>query len=269
MNDLFAMPVHPAAEVFPMLPPDELAELAEDIRVNGLAHPIVVKDGVLIDGRNRREACRIAGVEPRTLELNGQDPKAFIVSSNVKRRRLTKGQSAMAVAMIYPDPKQGKRATSVAITEVNSGYLSHARTVLRASPDIAANVLSGARSLDDAYSEVLRQQKATQADDARLARLTESAPDLAELVREQRINLTAAETELEERVEKNRRQNEADVTAVRKLAQLVDDLAGARMQRVIALHRANSDAFDIDLDASVPRWIDVLEQLMENLNEQA
>ena len=267
MSDIFSLPVHPAAEVFPMLPPDELAELADDIKANGLAHPIVVKDGVLIDGRNRREACRIAGVVPRLVELNGQDPVAYVLSSNVARRHLTKGQRAIATAMLYPNAaklkRKGSRSGEIP-DQLDAGYLSHARTVLRASPDLAANVLSGARSLDDAYSEVLRLQKATQADEARLARLTEAAPDLAELVREQRINLTAAETERDERAEKRRRQAEADVRAVEQLAQCIDDLSGARMQRVVALIRADAD-IGVDVRASLARWIDVLEQLKEQL----
>src|SRR4051812_9181962 len=32
---------------------------------------------------------------------------AFIASANIARRRLTKGQKAMAWAMIYPEPKRG------------------------------------------------------------------------------------------------------------------------------------------------------------------
>jgi hypothetical protein len=266
MNDLFSLPVHPAAEVFPMLPPDELAELAEDIKVNGLAHPIVVKAGVLIDGRNRREACRIAGVEPRTVELNGQDATAFILSSNIARRHLTKGQRAMATAMLYPDTQQGRRDTSPKNGEVGPEYVRMARVVRRAAPDLAASVLSGVRVLDEAYAEVLRQRQAAQADETRLARLTEVAPDLAELVREGRINLMAAETERDERAEKRRRQTEADVRAVLALAQQLDDLAGARMQRVAALHSSNPEAFGgLDLIASIPRWIAVIDQLQEQL----
>jgi ParB-like chromosome segregation protein Spo0J len=56
-DDMAVIPtgaVHPVANLFPMLPDDELQELADDIRANGLQHPIVLdKDGVLIDGRNR------------------------------------------------------------------------------------------------------------------------------------------------------------------------------------------------------------------------
>ena len=54
----------------------------------------------LIDGRNRLAACRMAGVEPLYASLNGHDPVAYILSANVARRNLTKGQRARAVARI-------------------------------------------------------------------------------------------------------------------------------------------------------------------------
>lgn len=91
--------VHPAAAIFPMLPDDELAELADDIKANGLIHPIVLDEtGALVDGRNRLAACRLAGVEPTFTSLNGYEPKAYILSANVARRNLNKGQRAMAIA---------------------------------------------------------------------------------------------------------------------------------------------------------------------------
>src|SRR6266516_7006492 len=48
-------------------------------------HSLVV---FLIDGRKRREACRRAGVEPTTVELDGQDPATYILSANINRRHL-------------------------------------------------------------------------------------------------------------------------------------------------------------------------------------
>ncbi len=69
---------------------------------------------MLIDGRNRREACKIAGVVPDVRELNGEDPKAFVISANIHRRHMTKGQRAMAVAKIYPDPEKGGRGKNQA-----------------------------------------------------------------------------------------------------------------------------------------------------------
>jgi len=58
-------PVHPIADLLPMMTGEELANLAVDIKANGLIHPIVVdRDGLLLDGRNRSMACEIAGIEP-------------------------------------------------------------------------------------------------------------------------------------------------------------------------------------------------------------
>jgi hypothetical protein len=52
----------------------------------GLIHPIVVdKDGFLIDGRNRARACEIAGIEPTTVLFEGDDPRAYIIASNIAR----------------------------------------------------------------------------------------------------------------------------------------------------------------------------------------
>src|SRR3954454_15134841 len=94
-----ARKVHPAAAVFPMLADDELRELAADIEANGLIYPIVLdKDGVLIDGRNRYAACKLAGVEPTFATLpEDADPLRYILSANARRRHMTKGALAMAM----------------------------------------------------------------------------------------------------------------------------------------------------------------------------
>ena len=63
------LPVHPAADEFPLLSESELRELAEDIRRNGLQSPILIwrdtntcrfKD-YLIDGRHRLDALAMLG----------------------------------------------------------------------------------------------------------------------------------------------------------------------------------------------------------------
>lgn len=61
----FTGEIHPLADIFPMMLDDELDDLAADIKANGQQYPIVLDStGVLIDGRNRLEACRRAGVAP-------------------------------------------------------------------------------------------------------------------------------------------------------------------------------------------------------------
>jgi ParB-like nuclease domain len=150
-------PVHPIAELFPMMNAEELADLAADIKANGLIHPLIVdKDGILIDGRNRDRACQIAGVEPTTVLFEGDDPRAYIIANNISRRHLTKGQQAMAVAMLYPDGGKGgrgKRRNPSETVGFSATRLKQARAVLAHSLDLAQAVLAGSKFIDAAYEE--------------------------------------------------------------------------------------------------------------------
>jgi hypothetical protein len=200
-TDIWNLKVHPAADVFPMLSADELAELADDIKANGLVHPLVVKGDTLIDGRNRREACKIAGVVPTTVELNGADPVAYILSSNVNRRHMTKGQRAMAVAMIYPEPEKGGRGIKASVSEEFSGTrISMARTVLKYLPAMAQEVLRG-KSLDEAYVAAKNEKTRSESFDERLAKIEAFSADLAARVRDETLSIEAAETEMRVRRE--------------------------------------------------------------------
>ncbi len=87
--------IHPACAAFPPLPKPELDELTTDIKANGLLEPIVMLATRVLDERDSWEACEIAGVEPRTVEFDGPDPIAFVVSRNFRRRHLTASQKAM------------------------------------------------------------------------------------------------------------------------------------------------------------------------------
>ncbi|MGO8992652.1 MAG: ParB/RepB/Spo0J family partition protein [Polyangiaceae bacterium] len=91
-----AYAVHPVAELFPFLEGEELQELAESIRRNGLVHAVMLHEGKIIDGRNRLRACEIAGVEPRFSEWTGDgDPSEWIFATNLQRRHLNPSQRAL------------------------------------------------------------------------------------------------------------------------------------------------------------------------------
>lgn len=205
------LPIHPLADLFPMLPDDELADLAEDIKANGLIHPVMLDNAgkLVVDGRNRLAACRLAGVEPNFERLpEGVEPADYIASVNLARRHLSVGQRAMALAMIYPEATRYRRGGSnLSATErsVSASRLSYARTVLRVAPDdLAPAVLSGSKTLDAAFAEVTRRQQAAMSEDAQLARLRAEAPDVAALVVEGTISLSAGLAELDVRA-RNRR----------------------------------------------------------------
>ena len=91
---------HLAACIFPAMDDEALQGLAEDIRVNGLKNPIELWHDAIIDGRNRSLACIIAGVPPRYVEVQVDDPVAYVLSKNLHRRHLTESQRAMVAARV-------------------------------------------------------------------------------------------------------------------------------------------------------------------------
>ena len=77
----------------------EFGSLVEDIDEHGLREPILVYQGLVLDGRNRLRACEIAGVEPRFVEWDGVgSPLALVLSRNLHRRHLNEGQRAIIAA---------------------------------------------------------------------------------------------------------------------------------------------------------------------------
>jgi hypothetical protein len=138
--DILDIPVHPAADAFPMME-EELEELAANIKANGLQQPLVVAEiegqMMLIDGRTRRMACLALGIVPTYVVLDGQDPVTYILSANIHWRHMSKGQRVMIVAKICSETKQTLRQ----ISEQNKVALAatgRARTVLHHALDLAA-----------------------------------------------------------------------------------------------------------------------------------
>lgn len=94
---------HPASALFPIMADDELAELAKDIKENGLVEAIVLHEGLVLDGRNRLEACKRAGVNPHFVDWDGGgSPTLYVLSKNLHRRHLTTSQRAVIAAESMP-----------------------------------------------------------------------------------------------------------------------------------------------------------------------
>lgn len=165
-------PIHPAAELFPLMTDEEFAGLKEDIRRNGQCEKILILKGSLIDGRHRLRACRELGIEPDVCEMAVDiDPVAWVLSHNLHRRHLTTAQRAMVAEKLATlrlgDNQHGKegavitspsqddaakalgvsrdsvrkarkvraKATSKVITAVESGTMSLNAAVKTTNPD--------------------------------------------------------------------------------------------------------------------------------------
>ncbi len=91
------MDIHDAANIFPL---DEanIDPLAADIKKHGLREPIHTLQGKVIDGRRRTIACQKAGIEPEYIEIQTDDPVAYVLSLNLHRRHLNPSQLSMVAA---------------------------------------------------------------------------------------------------------------------------------------------------------------------------
>jgi ParB-like chromosome segregation protein Spo0J len=182
---------HPIADVWPMMDEDKLRELADDIRKNGQLVPVWLYEGKILDGRNRWAACQIAGVEPKTKEYTGDEPTAFAVSMNDRRRHMNKGALAAVAAELEPffaaDAARRKKQTegrpkkdaakpeekvpqvfarqrapqareeAAKSVGVNDRYVSDAKKVKQEAPEVFERLKAGKITLQDAKREVAKK----------------------------------------------------------------------------------------------------------------
>lgn len=158
--------VHPVAKLFPMLPGDELAELAADIAERGLLHPVVLDaTGRVLDGRNRLAACEQAGVEPVFVTYDGDDTDGYALSVNITRRHLSTGARAIIAAQAGRLNGRGIRETA-RCSDLNAGRITDATLILDWEPALAEAVVAGTKPLSQAVAEAhftKREREALQA----------------------------------------------------------------------------------------------------------
>lgn len=168
--------LHPLCTLFPRMEGAEFDALVTDIQANGQREPIVMHQGMVLDGGNRFRACIRAGVEPITVEFAGENIVSFVLSANLHRRHLSPGQQAAIVASAQDwakaqtrggdrksDQSQAVDFDSVEKRSAASGVSRvtqmKADKVARADPELAKKVGLGEVSLPDAVAQVTGKPK--------------------------------------------------------------------------------------------------------------
>jgi len=157
-----SMKAHPIADLFPLMDGAEFNALVDSMRTNGQLDPIIVQDGVIIDGRNRARACQVLGIEPRIAHLPaGVTVEEYIVTANLPRRRLAVSQRAIVAARLVGTNPRLKLDDIAAMFEIGRATISEARLVIaegseeqiaacvagRLSVNAVARVIRGSRSV--------------------------------------------------------------------------------------------------------------------------
>ena len=166
--------LHPLCTYFPRLDGNEFDLLRNDIKEKGLNNPIVIYDGMILDGGNRYKACIEAGVEPKFIEFNGENISDFVMSVNFHRRHLSAGQRAAIVSGMqdwtksHPPHRDTKEGCNVAPLSTVSDRAStsgasrrtqqKADKLTKVDPDLAKKVCQGKVTLAKAIKTIAPQK---------------------------------------------------------------------------------------------------------------
>lgn len=228
--------LHPLCTLFPRLAGSEFDALRDDIRVNGLRHPIVLHQGMILDGGNRYRACVDAGIEPKFAKFEGSNLVSFVLSANLHRRHMTAGQQAAIVA----SAQDWAKAQPQGGTGANQHAQKEQRCNVAPLRDTAAS-----RAAESGAS--LRTQKMAD-------KVAKSAPDLSRRVAHGEISLPKAHAEVSGKLPKIRPRPEQKPVPANDdgpdLAELVDDLQAENTRLTALLQAAQAN----DLAAEAVKW---------------
>ena len=172
-----AIQEHPALNLVPNMRPQEYEQLKADIAERGIQVPVELgPSGRLVDGRHRVRAAGELDLDVPVRTVETADEEEYLLKAAVLRRHLTDEQRAMLAARWKAEnkvPDGVRRGASVeprgsaentrdkaqSIFRVKDKALQQATQVLRAAPDLAAQVASGEKRLEDPKSGEMRRSK--------------------------------------------------------------------------------------------------------------
>lgn len=165
---------HPLSSAFPAMSVIEYDALCTSVADIGLQNPIVLYQGMVIDGWHRYRACNDEMMPCHSIELMSDiDPQSFVIAQNKERRHLTQSQLATAAIKVYEwlkdGVKQGLQASSAPSAEVKSSKqiaeiagvstktVDEAKKVEKqATEEIKAKVASGEMSVSTAVKNMAK-----------------------------------------------------------------------------------------------------------------
>lgn len=144
---------HPLSAAFPAMSDEDFQALKDDIEINGQREPVMIFEGMVLDGWHRYRACVDLGLKPQQFTFpEGDDPVAFVLSQNLHRRHLSASQRAAAVVACAQWAPAGrpKKVEPGSTYSTNKDLAKAAGTTVRTITDAKAAVKAG---LGDAVKE--------------------------------------------------------------------------------------------------------------------
>jgi hypothetical protein len=171
-------PIHPKCADVREMTEAEYARLVASFKARGYdpAYPIILYDGMILDGRHRYRVCRELGIMPQFIEWApcGDDTPAMVVLRSLARRHLSKSElAAYAVEDALPEqeakaaarqkkgkadlsPKVGQGKAAVIVAEaagVSKTYVEGAKKLKETAPAEFEKVKRGEKSIPQAIED--------------------------------------------------------------------------------------------------------------------
>jgi transcriptional regulator with XRE-family HTH domain len=176
--------------------PETIDDIANDMVANGYRHdrPVVVYEGLILDGRHRYEAALKAGVDPIFVEFQGtkEEAIAYVTSENVARRHLSNpekeffyAQRAEALGVRErkdnqhtpngaSSPSQEDHADALGVGHRTVNRWENTRKEIKADPVLSQKATTP-EGYQEAKREVQKRRKATQEEEKRIRNMKDRA----------------------------------------------------------------------------------------------
>lgn len=142
---------HPESEIYPEMEKSEFDLLVKSMRVRGYdsLYPIMLYEGMIVDGWNRYRASNVANVKPVFKHFEGKpaELRDFIMYVNSARRHLTKAQHIQALLKANQTTPASKRLSDEQISRITRASMQlvgEQRRIRLKDEGIADKVASGA-----------------------------------------------------------------------------------------------------------------------------
>jgi hypothetical protein len=120
--NLFELKPHPYSQIFPDMGGEDFSYLVASVKKLGrLRYPIITYENQILDGRHRLKACKIANVEPRSIEFKGTNMEALelVWDMNAPRRNMNESQKSVAFAEYIKFADLGRPGKSSHVTTLD------------------------------------------------------------------------------------------------------------------------------------------------------
>src|SRR5262245_9827307 len=132
---------HPLADLFPLMQGEEFIALIADIDAHGQREPIILHEGMILDGCNRYRACREIGLQPwitgfDLVASTNDNAEAYVISANIRRRHLTANQKREVIGKLLVAKPEASNVSIAKIANVDDKTVAAVRRDKEATSEI-------------------------------------------------------------------------------------------------------------------------------------